>query len=82
MDVEPAGRLAADLDDVQGGAGVALAVPGVLGGELRGEELGLPRLVPVGQRQFLLAGAGVDAEEVVAVLGGDGAEGEAGVLQL
>jgi hypothetical protein len=82
VDVEPAGRRAADLDDIEGRPGVALAVPGVLSGELRGEELPLLRLVPRGERQLLLTGAGVDPEEEVAVLGGDWPEGEGGFLQV
>ena len=71
-DVEPADRLAVDLDHVEGRRVVVLPVVRVLRLELLLHERRLLLVAPVDELQLLLARRGVDAEEKVAVarLGG------------
>ena len=76
VEVEAADRFVVEEDEVEDGAGVVRAVVGVLGGELLGEEGVDLGLGPVGEGDLFFAGAGVDAEEEVAIGGSGRAEGQ------
>ena len=74
MDVETAGRLPADEDDVERRVRVLLLVVRVLGRELHLQEGCFLRCVPIHGRELLLASARVQRAEKRKVVGADPAQ--------
>jgi hypothetical protein len=67
MDVEPAGRLPVDEEDIEARSRVVLAPPGVLRLELLPQKGVLLRVVPRNDRELLCPRTRVDAVEELAV---------------